>query len=128
MKIAMNDLKKRVLLADDDEEVLAVMEAALLRKGYEVLIARDGAEALMRAERDAPDLIVLDVVMPRRSGFVVLQRLRTGCSRGPRIIMTTANDEQRHKDFAFLNGVDAFMGKPFDIEQLLAKVDTLLQV
>jgi len=66
----------RVLLVDDDESILEVISTAFEHRGYGVLEARDGSEALVRAERDAPDLVVLDLVMPRRSGFAVLDRLR----------------------------------------------------
>ena len=72
----MQQTGHRVLLVDDDESILEVIEAAFRRSGHEVLVARDGSEALVRAERDAPDLVVLDLVMPRRSGFAVLDRLR----------------------------------------------------
>jgi len=118
---AMSDSKKRVLLVDDDEEILEVVQLALLDRGYEVLLARDGAEALVRAERDAPDLIVLDVVM-------VLDSIRKLHFRTPRIIMLTANDEPRHRDFAASRGIDAFLAKPFEIDELLTKVDACLQV
>ena len=124
----MSDSKKRVLLVDDDEEILEVVQLALLGRGYEVLLARDGAEALVRAERDAPDLIVLDVVMPKRSGFVVLDSIRKLHDHTPRVIILTANDEPRHRDFAASRGVDAFLAKPFEIDELLTKVDACLQV
>ena len=124
----MSDSKKRVLLVDDNEEILEVVRLALLDRGYEVLLARDGAEALVRAERDAPDLIVLDVVMPKRSGFMVLDSIRKLHFRTPRIIMLTACGEPRHRDFAASHGVDAFLAKPFEIDQLLTKVDACLQV
>jgi DNA-binding response OmpR family regulator len=123
----MTTLRKRVLLVDDDEQVLESLGCVLQQHGFEVLLARDGAEGLMRAERDAPDLIVLDVVMPRRSGIQVLNRLRRRPLHSPRIILMTANDEQRHRDFAESKGVDAFIPKPFDIGQMVLKVELLLQ-
>lgn len=123
----MNDRRKRVLLVDDDEDILESMRVALGECGYDILLARDGAEALMRAERDAPDLIVLDVVIPRRSGFVVLDRLRRGNRRNPPIIMTSANVDQRHQEFARSHGADAFLAKPFDLNDLVREVNTLLK-
>lgn len=123
----MTTLRKRVLLVDDDEQVLESLGCVLQQHGFEVLVARDGAEGLMRAERDAPDLIVLDVVMPRRSGIQVLNRLRRRPLHSPRIILMTANDEQRHRDFAESKGVDAFIPKPFDIGQMVLKVELLLE-
>ncbi len=67
--------KKRVLLVDDDPELVESVRIALMSRGYEVLVACDGAEALARVERDRPDLMVLDLVMPRRSGLTVLDRM-----------------------------------------------------
>ena len=119
-------LKKRVLLVDDDEQVLEGTQAALEAHGYEVLIANDGTEGLIRAERDAPDLIILDVLMPRRSGFGVLEKLCCTPNRGPRIIVTTANDEPKYREFAKSKGADAFLRKPYDMEELLATMATLL--
>jgi DNA-binding response OmpR family regulator len=117
---------KRVLIVDDDDEVLEATRTALTAHGYDVIVAHDGDEGLMRSERDAPDLIVLDVLMPKRSGFGVLQKLCYQGEKGPRIVVVTANDEQRHRDFAQSKGADAFLGKPFEMHELLAVVDSLL--
>jgi len=118
--------KKRVLLVDDDPELLESVRLALILRGYEVLTACDGAEALARVERDRPDLMVLDLVMPRRSGLTVLDRMRCTALRSTPIIMMTATDEERHRDAAKLRGVSVFLSKPFAIEQLLTEVDTIL--
>ena len=118
--------KKRVLLVDDDPELLESVRIALMMRGYEVLTACDGAEALARVERDRPDLMVLDLVMPRRSGLTVLDRMRCTAMRSTPIIMMTATDEERHRDAAKLRGVSVFLSKPFAIEQLLTEVDTIL--
>ena len=67
------------------------------------------------------------IVMPRRSGFTVLDHLHGRHFRAPRIIMMTASDEQRHRDFAQSRGVDAFLHKPFEMDNLLVKVDALLE-
>jgi DNA-binding response OmpR family regulator len=123
----MNAKKKRVLLVDDDQQVLDCLQIALGERGYEVLLAHDGAEGLMRAERDAPDLIVLDMMMPKRSGIAVLDRLRRHHKSGPRIIMMTANEERRHREFAESRGVDAYLKKPFDVGEFLTVVDALFK-
>jgi DNA-binding response OmpR family regulator len=123
----MNDDRKRVLLVDDDDEIICAVETALAQRGYEVIVARDGSEALVCAERDLPDLIILDVVMPKRSGFLVLDRIRRLAVGSPRIIMVTASDEPRHRSFAESRGVDAFVSKPFELGKLLKKVDALMQ-
>jgi DNA-binding response OmpR family regulator len=118
--------KKRVLLVDDDPELVESVRIALLSHGYEVLVACDGAEALSRVERDHPDLMLLDLVMPRRSGLTVLDRMHRTAMRSTPIIMMTGTDEQRHQDAARLRGVSVFLCKPFAIEQLLLEVDTIL--
>ena len=123
----MIDPKKRILLVDDDEEIVETVKLALQDHGYDVLVARDGSEGLMRAERDAPDLIILDMIMPKRSGFSVLDHIRKRHASSPRIIMLTGNEEQRYRDFAASRGVDAFLAKPFEMPQLLEEVESLLQ-
>jgi DNA-binding response OmpR family regulator len=119
--------KKRVLVVDDDRELLESVRAALSTRGYEVLVARDGAEALSKVERDRPDLMVLDLVLPRRSGLTVLERMSHTGMRSTPIIMMTGTDEQRHRDVAASRGVSVFLSKPFAIEQLLKEVETILK-
>jgi two-component system response regulator MprA len=123
----MSQQPHRVLLVDDDESILESVRCALAGRGYEVLVARDGFEALARAERDSPELIVLDLVMPKRNGLNVLDRLRACNASSPHIIMLTANNEQRHRDFALARGVDAFLAKPFEMEALLEEVDAVFE-
>lgn len=123
----MTTAKKRVLVADDDQELVESVQTALLLQGYEVLIARDGAEALARVERDRPDVMLLDLVMPRRSGLTVLDRIYRSGMRTTRIIMMTGTDEVRHRDAATSQGVSAFLSKPFEMEDLLFEVETALK-
>jgi DNA-binding response OmpR family regulator len=119
----MSARRPRVLIVDDDEGLAECLRVALLNHGYDVLVARDGAEGLARLERERPDVIVLDVIMPRRSGFAVLERIHRRPDGTPRIIVATGNDEQRHREFASSRGADAFLGKPYDVETLVAEVD-----
>jgi DNA-binding response OmpR family regulator len=118
--------KKRVLLVDDDPELVESMRIALTTQGYEVLVATDGAQALARVERDRPDLMLLDLVMPRRSGLTVLDRMHRTAMRSTPIIMMTGTEEVRHREAARLRGVSVFLSKPFAIEQLLREVETIL--
>ncbi|VAX36262.1 hypothetical protein MNBD_PLANCTO02-926 [hydrothermal vent metagenome] len=125
----MSEVPKRVLLVDDDEEILAVTKMVLESNGYEVITAQDGCEGLTCIERDRPDVVVLDLVMPRRNGFSLLERLHVDAShpaRSPRIIMTTGNDEQRHRDSAKSRGVDIFLPKPYDVDELIECIEKLL--
>src|SRR5207302_4067316 len=101
----MEDRKcPRVLVVDDDRQSLEATRTMLEEHGYEVLVAHDGSEGLMRAERESPDLIVLDVMMPRRSGFGVLEHIGHRGRPGPWIVVVTANEGDRHEAIALAKG------------------------
>ena len=117
---------KRVLLVDDDVEILESMRTVLESKGYEILIARDVNQGLVMAEKEDPDLVVLDMMMPKRSGFLVLERLRRSRTVPVRVIMITANEGSRHKAYAEMLGVDDYIRKPFAMDRLLESVQRLL--
>ncbi len=117
---------KKVLLVDDDQEIVESMRLALQAKGYETIIARDGNQGLALAEREDPDLVILDMMMPKRSGFLVLERLRRTRPVPLRIIMITANEGSRHKAYAEMLGVDDYIRKPFAMDRLLSSVGRLL--
>ncbi len=117
---------KRILLVDDDAEIIDAMEYALTAKGYTILIARDGNQGLAMAEREDPDLVVLDMMMPKRSGFLVLEKLRRTRETPLRVIMITANEGSRHKAYAEMLGVDEYIRKPFAMDRLVDSVGRLL--
>src|SRR5437667_5667255 len=97
---------KRVLLVDDDPEIIDAIRFALEAKGYQIFIARDGNQGLAMAEREDPDLVILDMMMPKRSGFLGLEKLRRTRPVPVRVIMITANEGSRHKAYAEMLGVD----------------------
>ena len=113
---------KRILLVDDDAEIIESLRLALEAHGYEVLIARDGNQGLALIEREAPDLVILDMMMPKRSGFLVLERLKRMGEKKQRIIMITANEGARHKAYAEMLGVYDYLRKPFAMDLLLDTV------
>ncbi|MBN1910479.1 MAG: response regulator transcription factor [Pirellulales bacterium] len=117
---------KRILLVDDDQEIIESLRVALSAKGYEIFVARDGNQGLALAEREDPDLLILDMMMPKRSGFLVLEKIRRTRPVPLRVIMITANEGNRHKSYAEMLGVDDYLHKPFAMDQLLASVDRLL--
>ena len=119
-------VRKRILLVDDDREIIESMCIALEASGYEVLVARDGNQGLALAERGNPDLVILDMMMPKRSGFLVLEKLRRTRPLPVRIIMVTANEGDRHKAYAEMLGVDDYIRKPFAMDRLLDSVTRLL--
>jgi DNA-binding response OmpR family regulator len=116
---------RTILIVDDDPDILVAMQTYFLRDGYHVLTAADGNRALALAERDAPDLVIVDMMMPSKSGFLVLETLKRRGGASPRVVMITGNEGSRHKAYAETLGVDDYIRKPFDMERLLASVRRL---
>src|SRR5215813_11920461 len=116
----------RILIVDDDNEIVESVRYALEANGYAVLIARDGNQGLSMAEREDPDLVILDMMMPKRSGFLVLEKLRRSRPVPLRVIMITANEGSRHKAYAEMLGVDDYIRKPFAMDRLMDSVERLL--
>ena len=117
---------KTILIVDDDPEIVESVKIALQSEGYTVFYARDGNQGLALTERENPDLIILDMMMPKRSGFLVLEKLRRTRRVPIRIIMVTANEGNRHKSYAETLGVDDYIRKPFAMDRLLDSVNRLL--
>ena len=118
--------RKTVLIIDDDPAITESTRLALEAFGYDVQTAGDGATGLALTEERKPDLIILDMMMPKRSGFLVLETLRQLDTDPTRVIMITANEGNRHKEYAEQLGVDAYIRKPFPMETLIAEVQRLL--
>lgn len=116
---------KTILLVDDDADILGAMKLVFEKKGYRVLTANDGNMGLALAEREAPDLVICDMMMPKKSGFLVLEKLKARKESSPRVIMITANEGGRHRAYAEMLGVDDYIRKPFDMKQLLDSVAQL---
>ena len=120
-------VRKKILLVDDDREIVESMRIALDASGFEIVVARDGNQGLAMAEREDPDLVILDMMMPKRSGFLVLEKLRRTRPVPVRVIMITANEGNRHKAYAETLGVDDYIRKPFAMDRLLDSVGRLLK-
>jgi len=120
------DDRKRILLVDDDPEIVESMRTVLEANGYQTLVARDGNQGLAMVEREDPDLVILDMMMPKRSGFLVLEWLRRNRRVPTRVIMITANEGSRHKAYAEMLGVDDYIRKPFAMDRLIQSVGRLL--
>ena len=120
-------VRKKILLVDDDREIVESMRIALDASGFEVVVARDGNQGLAMVEREDPDLVVLDMMMPKRSGFLVLEKLRRTRPVPVRVVMITANEGSRHKAYAEMLGVDDYIRKPFAMDRLLDSVTRLLK-
>ena len=116
---------QKVLIVDDDSEIIDSVTYALEGAGYEVVVARDGNQGLALAERENPDLMILDMMMPKRSGFLVLEKLRRIREELLPVIMITGNEGSRHKAYAELLGVSDYIRKPFPMDRLVSAVDEL---
>src|SRR5438270_13943590 len=118
---------KTILLVDDDNEIIESMRAVLEGKGYRILVARDGNAGLTVAERENPDLIVLDMMMPKKSGFLVLEKLKGRPGGLIPTIMITGNEGSRHRAYAEMLGVRDYIRKPFAMEKLVKSVEKILE-
>ena len=115
----------RVLVVDDEREIRRVLRAGLEARGYRVDLAEGGLEALRRVERDRPDVVVLDLMMPDLDGVEVIQRIRTW-SRVP-IIVLSVRDHEHVKVQALELGADDYLTKPFGMDELAARVRVALR-
>jgi two-component system, OmpR family, response regulator MprA len=116
----------RILVVDDELAVRESLRRALALEGHDVELAADGREALARIARSAPDLVVLDVLMPELDGLEVSRRLRAAGDRTP-ILMLTARAEVEDRVAGLDAGADDYLGKPFALDELLARVRALLR-
>ncbi len=113
---------KKILIADDEQQLALAVKIRLQSKGYEVRVANDGQAALELAKQDKPDLIILDVLMPVMDGYSCLRELNMRFGRGKiPIIILTARD--RMKDLFELEGIEDYIVKPFDHEDLLIRIE-----
>ena len=117
--------KRKVLLVDDDAEILAAMKTLIELKGYQVVTAGDGNAGLATAEQEHPDLVVVDMMMPKKSGFLVLEKLKSLGDDSPKVIMVTGNEGGRHRAYAEMLGVDEYLRKPFTMDKLLDAIGRL---
>ena len=119
----------KILIADDEPNIVISLEYLLKREGYQVLVARDGQEALDTITREQPDLVLLDVMMPHKTGFEVCQAVRAtpGVEATP-ILMLTARGRETDVAKGLALGANAYMTKPFSTRELVLKVAGLLGV
>ena len=116
-------MEKRVLVVDDESNIIDILRFNLQREGYEVLTASDGPEGLEKARTGSPDLILLDVMLPGMDGFGVCREIRKTDPLTP-IIMLTAREEERDRVMGLELGADDYVVKPFSVRELMARVRT----
>lgn len=123
----MSSEADRILVADNDEDILMLVAFRLERMGYEVLVARDGAEALERAREELPDLCVLDVMMPKLTGYDVTRALRADPrTQDVPVILLTARVQEADVRSGYDAGADDYVRKPFSPQELRERVAAAL--
>ena len=120
-------MSKQVLIADDEPNIVAALELLLQRNGYEVHVARNGDEALAMIEKLKPDLLLLDVMMPSRSGYDVCQRVREREDwRHIKVVMLSAKGRDVEVNKGLALGADLYITKPFSTRELVDRINDLL--
>src|SRR5437899_12559011 len=116
----------RVLIVDDDQDILESVDHALQAEGALTMTVPDGNAAVQAVAEDPPDIVVLDMMLPKRSGFLVLERIK-GFEDSPLVIMVTANEGKRHQAYAESLGVDRYLQKPVPLIRLIESAVELLK-
>lgn len=120
---------KTIVIVDDDPDIVSAISAALQGSGARLLTASDGNTALRLIEQHNPDVVILDIMLPQKSGFLVLEKLRQGIPRDqkPHVLMITGNQGKRHKQYAESLGVREYLNKPFPMDLLIEYIEKWLR-
>ncbi len=122
-------MAKKILIVDDEPNIVISLEFLMKKEGFEIAVANDGDEALAKVASFNPDLILLDVMMPKKSGFEVCEALRADPARaGLQIVMLTAKGRDTEVAKGLAIGADAYVTKPFSTKDLVVKVKSMLGV
>jgi len=119
-------MPRKVLIVDDEPNIVVSLQFLMKKAGFETAVARDGDEALTEVERFRPDLVLLDVMMPRRDGYEVCQQLRGSGWTDLKIVMLTAKGRESEVTKGLALGADAYVTKPFSTSELVDTVTRLL--
>jgi DNA-binding response OmpR family regulator len=120
-------MSNRVLIADDEPNIVTALEFLLQKSGFEVRVAKDGEEALRLVESYRPDVVLLDVMMPVKSGYEVCQRMRDNPDwRGIKIVMLSAKGREAEVSKGLSLGADLYVTKPFSTQDLVKRIKALV--
>ncbi len=121
--------RKKIIVVDDEKTVRDALEFLLMNEGYEVITAQNGEDALIKVRDEDPDLMILDVMMPRMNGFRVARAIRKDpvYKRLP-ILLLTVMDDKNDKIAGYNSGADEYLVKPFDLDELIVRVKCLLKM
>lgn len=126
----MTEARRKILVADDETSIREILSIQLARMGYEVVLAEDGMEAVAAYEAEKPDLVLLDVMMPRLNGLNACQQIRILEKKSGRrtpVLFLTARDTTHDKTSAALSGGDEFISKPVSLQELRERVEAALK-
>ncbi len=118
-------MSKRILIVEDEPNIVESLSFLLSRSGFEVASVDDGAQAIEGISRNRPHLVILDVMLPNRSGFEILREIKENPD-GPRVLMLTAKGQSRDRQQAEEIGVDRFVTKPFSNSEMIETVKEML--
>ncbi|MCB1894758.1 MAG: response regulator [Zoogloeaceae bacterium] len=122
-------MANKVLIADDEVNIVISLEFLMKREGFDVSVAKDGEEAVEKIRSERPDLVLLDVMMPKKTGFEVCQEVRADAELGGmKILMLTAKGRDTEMAKGMALGADAYMTKPFSTKELVSEVKKLLGI
>jgi DNA-binding response OmpR family regulator len=122
-------MTKRILIVDDEPNIVVSLEFLMKREGFEVAVATDGEAALKSVEEKKPDLVLLDIMLPKKNGFEVCQTIRSHPDwQGVKIVMLTAKGRDTEVAKGTALGADAYMTKPFSTKDLIAQVRQMLGI
>lgn len=122
-------MNKRILIVDDEPNIVVSLEFLMKREGFEVAVATDGEAALKSVEEKKPDLVLLDIMLPKKNGFEVCQTIRANPDwQGVKIVMLTAKGRDTEVAKGTALGADAYMTKPFSTKDLIAQVRQILGI
>lgn len=123
-----SDSAKTILCVDDSPTELLAMTNALVRLGHQVLTAADGEEALQLVAENSPDLVLLDVVLPKKNGFQVCRQIKNGApTKNIKVVLVTAKDQQSDRFWGMKQGADEYVAKPIDEAKLIGLVERHLR-
>ncbi|MDF0708386.1 MAG: response regulator [Bacteroidota bacterium] len=118
---------KKILIVDDEPNIVMSLEYAFKKKDFEVFIARDGTEALEIAEKEKPDLVLLDIMMPEMDGYETLKRIRENKDlKHAKVVFLSAKSKEKDVEKGLKMGADSYMTKPFSIKKVISDIEELL--
>lgn len=121
-------MKKKILIVDDEPSIVMALEYGFKKQGYSVFIARDGAEALEILEECLPNIVLLDIMMPKVDGFQTLEAIRKNKQlKGVKVVFLSAKSKASDIEKGLHAGVDKYLIKPFSIKKIITEIDSLLK-